>query len=191
MDDCFSNWFFFLKKLCLRIVIEAAVEIFFAHISMETLREIFDIFFCWIYQSLLFAKMLVCIWEEICMGSIFQVSIARSIYFFQFVIKKKFRSAWVAQLVKHLTLDFDSGHDLRVIGPQGNAFSVMDFFSCWHSQAICNITMGLICLRERFFWICHAFTTCARHDSVLPQSFSIWTSESLLLTGLCYRFIFS
>ena len=28
---------------------------------------------------------------------------------------KKFRGAWVAQLVKHLTLDFGSGHDLRVL----------------------------------------------------------------------------
>ena len=27
---------------------------------------------------------------------------------------KKCRDAWVAQLVKHLTLDFGSGHDLRV-----------------------------------------------------------------------------
>ena len=28
---------------------------------------------------------------------------------------KKFRGAWVAQLVKHLTLDFGSGHDLGVM----------------------------------------------------------------------------
>ena len=28
----------------------------------------------------------------------------------------KLRGAWVAQLVEHLTLDFGSGHDLRVMG---------------------------------------------------------------------------
>ena len=28
---------------------------------------------------------------------------------------KNFKGAWVAQLVKHPTLDFSSGHDLRVL----------------------------------------------------------------------------
>lgn len=31
------------------------------------------------------------------------------------LLKWKLRSAWVAQLVKHPTLDFGSGHDLRVL----------------------------------------------------------------------------
>ena len=29
--------------------------------------------------------------------------------------KKTHKGAWVAQLVKHLTLDFDSGHDLMIM----------------------------------------------------------------------------
>ena len=31
------------------------------------------------------------------------------------VISKRMRDTWVAQLVKCLTLDFNSGHDLRVL----------------------------------------------------------------------------
>ena len=36
---------------------------------------------------------------------------------FVFIVlkKSKKRSSWLAQLVKHLTLDFGSGHDLRVM----------------------------------------------------------------------------
>ena len=34
---------------------------------------------------------------------------------FQFY-KAVFRGAWVAHSVRHPTLDFDSGHDLRVVG---------------------------------------------------------------------------
>ena len=32
------------------------------------------------------------------------------------LLSKTSRGAWVAQLVKHLTLDLGSGHDLRVVG---------------------------------------------------------------------------
>ena len=31
-----------------------------------------------------------------------------------FQLKRNLRGTWVAQLVKHLTLDFGSGHDLTV-----------------------------------------------------------------------------
>ena len=31
-------------------------------------------------------------------------------------LKERFWGAWAAQSVKHLTLDFCSGHDLRVVG---------------------------------------------------------------------------
>ena len=31
-----------------------------------------------------------------------------------FNFKRRLRDAWVAQLVKHLILDFDSGHDVKV-----------------------------------------------------------------------------
>lgn len=33
-----------------------------------------------------------------------------------FIKNTKEWGTWVAQLVKHLTLDFGSGHDLRVVG---------------------------------------------------------------------------
>ena len=34
------------------------------------------------------------------------------------------RGAWVAQWIKHLTFDFGSSHDLRVVSPQsGSTFS--------------------------------------------------------------------
>ena len=35
--------------------------------------------------------------------------------FLYFILKNHFTSAWVAQSVKYLTLDFGLGHDLRVV----------------------------------------------------------------------------
>ena len=38
--------------------------------------------------------------------------------------------AWVAQLVEHLTLDFTSGHDLRVVGMSlGSVQSLLEILS--------------------------------------------------------------
>ena len=39
-------------------------------------------------------------------------------FFCLFFVFKYWRGAWVAQLVKHPTLDFSSGHDLSVSGSE-------------------------------------------------------------------------
>ena len=38
-------------------------------------------------------------------------------------LKTDGRGHWVAQSVKHLTLDFGSGHDLRILGSSGESGS--------------------------------------------------------------------
>ena len=40
-------------------------------------------------------------------------------------LKEGWRGTWVAQSVKHLTLDFSSGHDLRVVRPSPALDSVL------------------------------------------------------------------
>ena len=43
-------------------------------------------------------------------------SLAASVSPWNLLEMQAFRGAWVAQSVKHLTLDFGSGHDPRVVG---------------------------------------------------------------------------
>lgn len=46
------------------------------------------------------------------------------------------RTAWDAQLVKHLTLDFGSGHDLRVMGSRPLSGSMLSRESAWDSHSL-------------------------------------------------------
>ena len=48
-------------------------------------------------------------------------------------MEKKKGGAWVAQLVKHLTLDFHSGHDLRVVRSS----------PCWALCSVWNLLVPL------------------------------------------------
>ena len=45
----------------------------------------------------------------------------------------KFRGAWMAQSIEHLTLDFSSGHDLTVMGWSLPLGSVLNMKPAWDS----------------------------------------------------------
>ena len=60
------------------------------------------------------------------------------------------QDAWVARSGKHLTLDFGSGHDLRVLGSDPESSSVLSRESAWDSFSLspspcsCSLTLSKI-----------------------------------------------
>ena len=50
--------------------------------------------------------------------------------------KGEMRGTWVVQLAKHLTLDFGSGHDLRVMRSSPKSGSTFSMESAWDSLSL-------------------------------------------------------
>ena len=61
-------------------------------------------------------------------------------------IRPKSRGTWVAQSVKHLTLDFSSGHDLGVLGSNpasSSAHSLLEILSLPLLPLVCSLFLSL------------------------------------------------
>ena len=59
---------------------------------------------------------------------------------------KKMRGAWVAQSVEHLTLDFGSGHDLRVVRSSPLSGSMLGVESAWDSLFSFSFATPSVCM---------------------------------------------
>ena len=60
---------------------------------------------------------------------------------------------WVAQPIKHMTLDFDSGHSLRVMRLNPTMGSTLSKESIWDSLPLCLSLPGSLALLLSDKWI--------------------------------------
>ena len=57
--------------------------------------------------------------------------------------EKRFRGTWVAQLVKHLTLDFGSGHDPRALGLSSGIRFCAELGACLDETFSLSLSLSL------------------------------------------------
>ena len=82
-----------------------------------------------------------------------------------------FGGAWVAQSVKHLTLDFNSGHDLGVVGSSPMLGSMLGMAPAWDSfstSASCHTLAQLVYTRMfSLSKVAPATSHCVEHPAYL------------------------